>query len=260
MKRSLFWAAGAVAAALSLSAAPDVLSDIGVSPERARQNLVAWLSHDAVSVPEVRTKLKAATPAVRAQLVDAGLRWAKAYTATPEFAKAYAAAREKTKPAKPDTINLDAQAKEELAELKDYLRTLDQDLKDADAADKASIREVIQETKDRIAELQGSEYREEVKSATASGTAAYAEELRKWNERYPADPKAVIRQRLAAFMKVSADVDFDAKLVASGRKMRFANAAYESKPPDWKLCYRAGKEATTAARTVAAAWLKELGG
>ena len=38
------------------------------------------------------------------------------------------------------------------------------------------------------------------------------------------------------------------------------NPAYERKPGQWKMCYRAGKEATAAARAAVQAWLKELGG
>lgn len=37
------------------------------------------------------------------------------------------------------------------------------------------------------------------------------------------------------------------------------NESYESKPSEWKLCYRAGKEPVAAARVAVGAWLKELG-
>jgi hypothetical protein len=57
---------------------------------------------------------------------------------------------------------------------------------------------------------------------------------------------------------MSKDVDFDAKLVPADSKMRFADPRYEEKPPEWKLYYRAGREAVAAAREVAQAWLKAL--
>jgi len=57
---------------------------------------------------------------------------------------------------------------------------------------------------------------------------------------------------------VSATVDFNAKVAKSGALMRFADPRYESRPKEWKLCYRAGKEAVDAARAAATEWLKEL--
>ena len=40
--------------------------------------------------------------------------------------------------------------------------------------------------------------------------------------------------------------------------MAFDNDAYNAKPWQWKLSYFWGPEAIAAARTAAAAWLKEL--
>jgi hypothetical protein len=42
--------------------------------------------------------------------------------------------------------------------------------------------------------------------------------------------------------------------------MKFVEGAYESKPGNWKLCYRAGKPAVEAARAFAASWIKEIRG
>jgi len=39
----------------------------------------------------------------------------------------------------------------------------------------------------------------------------------------------------------------------------FNDPAYEAKPEAWKACYRAGRQATEAARAYAKAWLAELG-
>ena len=68
------------------------------------------------------------------------------------------------------------------------------------------------------------------------------------------DVNETLRRRLTYFLEVSQDVDFGAK-VSGGR---FVDAANEARAPEWKMCYRAGKEATDAARGVAESWLKEL--
>jgi hypothetical protein len=46
---------------------------------------------------------------------------------------------------------------------------------------------------------------------------------------------------------------------AKDGRMIFENATYEQRG-QWKMCYRAGKEATAIACAAAHAWLKELGG
>jgi hypothetical protein len=46
--------------------------------------------------------------------------------------------------------------------------------------------------------------------------------------------------------------------VSSGGTMRFADPRFESKPDQWKLCYRAGREPVEAARAFAAEWLRLL--
>jgi hypothetical protein len=72
------------------------------------------------------------------------------------------------------------------------------------------------------------------------------------------DYNKVLRERLRAFLTLSATVDFDAKLQKSGSKWYFANPAYEQQTEQWKFLYRIGKEPVTAARTFASDWLKEL--
>jgi len=68
-----------------------------------------------------------------------------------------------------------------------------------------------------------------------------------------------VARRLREFLTMSADVNFDAKLVTSNGAKLFADPALQGKPDAWKMCFRAGREATAAARTAAQAWLKELG-
>jgi hypothetical protein len=95
--------------------------------------------------------------------------------------------------------------------------------------------------------------------ATRAGAIATHEAaLQQWEAEYPQDPAYVIARRLNAFLDLSADVDYTARLEQRNGTMRFVDAAYEGKSSEWKLCYRAGREAVAAARNAAAAWLKEL--
>ena len=68
------------------------------------------------------------------------------------------------------------------------------------------------------------------------------------------DPNATIAKYLEHYLEVTQDVDFGAQL--DGR--RFANPEYEQKDGWWKMSFRAGPEASGAARQVAGDWLKEI--
>jgi hypothetical protein len=86
------------------------------------------------------------------------------------------------------------------------------------------------------------------------------QELVKYEQRYPADPKVLIASRLHQFLDLTKDMHWDAKLVpAGGGKMMFADPKLESKSSEWKICFRAGKDAVDAARSFANDWLKQLG-
>lgn len=74
-------------------------------------------------------------------------------------------------------------------------------------------------------------------------------------KQYPSDPGDLVKKRLTDFLAISATVDFDAQLTSSNM---FVNQEYEKKSPQWKMCYRAGKEVVEAARTEAQKWLDEL--
>ena len=87
----------------------------------------------------------------------------------------------------------------------------------------------------------------------------YQDDLNAWQQNYPLDPAPLIAKRLHDFLAQTADVDFDAKLVSGDGGRVFAKPEYEARSPQWKMAYRAGREATTAARSAASAWLKELG-
>jgi hypothetical protein len=73
-------------------------------------------------------------------------------------------------------------------------------------------------------------------------------------KKMPSDPEELIKKRLHEFLDVSATVNFDAKVAGYS----FADPIYESKSPQWKACYRAGREVIAAAREEAQIWLKEL--
>lgn len=69
---------------------------------------------------------------------------------------------------------------------------------------------------------------------------------------------AQLKERLTYFLSETKSVPFSAKLVEVDGRKRFVDGALEGKPNWWKFCFRAGPEATNAAREVATQWLAEL--
>ena len=100
--------------------------------------------------------------------------------------------------------------------------------------------------------------RQTVELQRAGEQEAYQKRLEAHERRFPSNPKTLIARRLQEFLDLSKDVDFDAKLVPAGSKMRFAGPRYEEKSPEWKLYDRAGRDVVASAREVAQAWLKAL--
>jgi hypothetical protein len=79
-----------------------------------------------------------------------------------------------------------------------------------------------------------------------------------WEQKFPADPRQLIKTRLESFMRLTKDIDFKATTKVMQGKKIFTDPYYERKPAAWKMGYRAGKEVTQTARTFAASWLQEL--
>jgi hypothetical protein len=72
------------------------------------------------------------------------------------------------------------------------------------------------------------------------------------------DPKAQLKKGLQSFLTATADVDYAAATHSNGSLKIYDKAEYESKPREWKLCYRAGHETGEAIRAFAENWLAEL--
>jgi hypothetical protein len=248
--------AGAITAA-------DALSQLGVSDTVARQAVIAAVERGLVDYPVAAPAFKAASGSVRAQLAQGAIAWAKIYTASAEFKTEYARMRSARKPGPPDVQGtpederqwlLDYQTKE-IEKTTAALASMDPEqrkqMEDAMSQAAAAMRQ-LETPEMRTMQLAG------IRHTRAQATAKYQEALQKWEAAYPGDPALMIARRLKAFLDISADVDYAAKLEQRNGRMRFVEPAYEDKSSEWKLCYRAGKETVDAARTAAAAWLKEL--
>jgi len=257
----------AVAAAAGMAAAQgqaDVLTQLGVKPAGAREAVVEALATGSAYNDAAFKAFKALAPSARAAVVKAGLAWIKAYTATPEFKADYAKYREGQKPAPAEAVlSVDEFLKKQRQDMEKQAAEMRQAAAGMDAATKKAMEDGIKQMMAQIEAVeknpdQRAQLKEMLDGQRAEAKSRHEEAVAEWNKRTPADPKTLIADRIREFLETSADVDYAAKLVKSGSLMRFANEEYESKPAQWKLCFRAGKEAVDAARAFAQAWLAEL--
>ena len=89
-------------------------------------------------------------------------------------------------------------------------------------------------------------------------TGQYAADIKKWEQAYPAEASKFVKLRLQEVLKATADIDYNAQLVEKNNKKYFVKKEYESKNPNWKMGFRAGKEVTESMRTMVKAWVLEL--
>jgi hypothetical protein len=242
----------------------EVLTKLGVNQAAAREEIIRALTSGTAFNEAAFKAFKALAPAARASLVKAGLAWIKAYTAAADFKTDYAKYREEQKPSPPEAVpSADEFLKKQRLEMEKQIADMRKAAAGMDAATRKGMEDGIKQLTAQIEAMekdpaQRAQLKEMLDVQRAQAKADQETALAEWNKRTPADPKTLIADRIREFLETSADVDFSAVLVKKGTHMRFANEDYESKPNQWKLCFRAGKEAVEAARAFAEAWLAEL--
>jgi hypothetical protein len=251
-----------LAIAAAAFGAGDVLQQLGVPSSEAAESVLNSFAYGSVPYGRVADAFRKATPAARAAMAEQVLVWTKAYVASPRFAKDYATWREQQKPAPPDAISVDEEMKQRRAKQAADMEESRKSIAAMPAEYRKAAEDALKEAAASIKAMDTPEYRkmerENLEAERKERQSEYENSLNEWKTKYPADPRALVKQRLREFLAATADVDYSAKLVQSGTRKRFANADYEAKSGDWKLAFRAGKETTEKARAFAAAWLKEL--
>lgn len=258
----------AFALAVGLKAAPgsdDVLARLNLAPQEAKESVVQTLAGGGVPYSDAAYRAFKALPGMaRETIVRAGLAWIKSYAASAEFKAAYEKLRQQEKPQAPEARpSADDEMKRMKAEMEKNIADMRQNMAAMEAEMRKQMEAVIKEMRAQVERMEKDPQQKEL---MRQGTALAAEEdqqrhqedLKEWEQRYPADPRALIKRRINEFLAASAGIDYAAKLQPRNDKMIFANDAYEQKPAEWKLCFRAGREATEAARSFAKSWLAEL--
>lgn len=228
--------------AASLAATPD-LTELKLQRNQVEATIVSSLANGLFEAPlsrwSTRYPVAELDGAARAALTTQALTQVKAYLETPQ-------ARENWKKYLGYGHDTVASRSASLAADFAYWSTYVKEKKTKEPSDAVALEKATQSLaafkKDR-ARLDKEESTRE-KAATQPDDAAF---------------KAQLTERLTYFLNETKALPFDAKLeeTPNGKK-RFTDKALEAKPKWWKFCFRAGPDATKAARDFATAWLAEL--
>lgn len=258
-------AVSALAAAIGVAvSAADVLSQLGIPPDSAEE-AVQIVLNTGLNNPGLPAKLFKATPATaRARIASAGIAWVKGYTESAEFAAKWAEIRENHKPPVPQ---FEGTPEDELKKADDEQKQQAEESRTALASLPPETRKQIEDGMKAADAMRASMNTPEMRRSRLEAIVAmraeranqFGLEIANWKRDYPESPAPAVARRIREFLAFSADVDFGAKLVTKDGKLKFENPAYEATSSQWKMCFRAGKEATAAARAAAQAWLNELG-
>ena len=257
---------GVYAARTAERSAVAVLRQLGVSEAVARDHIWSSMAGGYASFPSLR-EAKKLTSGERASMVPVLGAFARQYTQSQDFKDKYLAYRLAQKPTPPEAqpssenrrATMKKQLQESLSQAEATMKTMPADQQAIFQQTIAYLKEQLKAVDDPNNPMFSSQMDAFSKQAYESRMAEYRQELAKWEEDYPTDPNPLIRKRLEQFLRESDGVDYSARLEPGpSGKMIFVNPAYESKPGNWKLCYRAGKETMEAARDFARTWLADL--
>ena len=255
----------AALAAPAIASGADILVQLGIAPDVAREAIGSVVSGGVYNPGLPAQAFKLLPPGARAQAATAGVAWVKAYVASSDFTRQYTQVRQHHRPEAPAW---ELTPEQELQKADDDQKQQREQSRQAIAAlppeKRQAMEEALKSAADLTAKMDTPESRRKrldaIKADRAAEVRAYDAAVAKWRQDYPDDPRPLVARRLREFLQISADVDYSARLTSNGNTAVFENPAYQAKSSQWKLCYRAGREATTAARAAVQTWLTELGG
>lgn len=245
--------------ALVLSAA-DVIDELKLDRQDATDSVFDSIfgGHYAYGVP--LAAFRALPPARQVEVVNGLGSFIRGYVESAAFKARYAEAWKAHQPRPPQPARPGAEmVAEQLKQIDSQIAESEANLKKAPADQREMYQSMIAGLKQAREAMAGQEsmYDMAEKMRFEGETREYQEKLEGPNA-LPEDPGRLVARRLQEFLDLTASVDFNAKLTTGPGMKRFVDRTFESKPTEWKMCFRAGKPAVDAARAFAGSWLKQI--
>lgn len=239
----------------------DVLKALGIPSTQAKDHIWKSFADKYFSFPS-NTNIKTYPQNKRVAAVLKLGSYVRNYLFSPDFMRQYQLLREEKRPKVP--LSIQERVKIQIEEFSQLLKESEKASKKAGPELRSIYENSIKQYKQRISALENDydpQHPKEMEGILIQheyDTDDYRFRIKQFEREYPEDLKAFIRMRLQHFLQVTATIDFNADVVELSGKKKFVNQTYEAKPPVWKYCFRAGKGVTSAARSLAEQWLKEI--
>lgn len=263
----LFFVLGLTAARIIDDKMKNILQQLQIDEANANSMIWSNCAYSNFNFPNPKT-LKSLAKGERVSIVETVANYVKEYSATPEFLNRYKELRENKKPALPEKPKTMTEMKEEQRKsLQDGLKNMEAAKQKMPADQQSIYDESIKQFNEQLKELDNpdnpmfsKDMENMYKQMYDQQIADYNTKVTQWESEYPENnPKQLIKNWLTKFLDTTKDIDFSAQTATDQHnKEVFVKQEYESKSSIWKLCYRAGKEATEAGRKAAQKWLSEL--
>ena len=246
-------------------AAQAVTTQLGITEGRAREAVFDSFIAGGISIAGKVEVFTAASPQARVAMVNGATALARAFVESDEFKRRYADHREANGP---EPLPAEQTADQVLAKQRAGFEQQVEALRKQFTTDaitpeqRATLEEGFETMRAQFTEMEKGQRRVELdgvlKAQRAEQVSAHDGATKDFDALFPADPRALVAMRLRKFLDTTRDIDFAAKLVEQDKVRKFADPALEAKPAEWKMCFRAGKPATDAAREFARKWVAEL--
>jgi hypothetical protein len=246
-----------------VATAQDHLAGLGITAGRAREAVFDSFIGDTISLAGDHTVFKTASSTTRIAIVNFALTLARTFVETEDFTRRYADHREANGPDPlPEEPSVDAILAKQRAGFEAQVDEMRKMFDQITAAQRATLEAGWKDMRAQFADMETGPRRAELDAALKEQRAAQVrdreEAMKQLDAAWPPDARTMVASRLRRFLQVSSDVDYGAKLIDKDGTKVFADPALEARPKEWKLCFRAGKPATDAARAFAQKWLADL--
>jgi hypothetical protein len=241
----------------------DFMKQLGITKTAADEkisNSILGGSLDAYGLKNARNILTGN----RGQIAKDLLVYTKNHLSSPAFIKEYETLKQNNKPKK-DEVKTPAEVKSEyIASIKKMITDGENGLKTADKNMKPVFENIVAEGKKQLKQAESPDnayfttYEKNYPQILKDIETRHQNLLEDWESVYPSDPNQFIKRRLEEFLKVTADIDYNAELITKNGKKVFANREYENKDGRWKMAFRAGKDVVEPSRAFVQQWLAEI--
>ena len=241
----------------------DFLKQLGITRQEANEKISGSFLTGGLNYYGIRN-LKNIVTSDRVAIVKDLASYAKQYANSPEYIKQYMALKESNKPEQYKLETPEEMRANMIKMAKEAVQQTEESLKKAPAEMKSIFEKTLEAAKQNLQQAEDPNnkamkaYSQNFAAAEKQMKESHESLLKQWEAKYPTNHLLYIKVRLEEFLQATKDVDFSAQLTEKNGIKYFVNPDYERKGNQWKMAFRAGKDAVETARALTQQWMNEI--